>query len=328
MGKRAVPDPSGKKPDAGRARKQIADRADRISYYESLLQKLQSIVSGDAAASETLFAAREIADALGAYYGSDDWKQDFAADEAGMLPHDLRRGVLSEDGIYNALEAYGEWIREPSCKGEVKMRKVLFINGSPNENGCTAAAMDEMIRELNENGVETELLWLGKKAVPDCMACYQCISAGKCVFNDEVNAIGGRMDEFDGIVVGSPVYYGGPNGRLTSFLDRLFFSVPGDRFEGKLAASIVSCRRGGASAAFERLNQYFLMSNMHVVGSQYWNQIHGSSAEEAKQDAEGLQTMRTLAKNMAWLLKVMEAGEQAGLERPALEEKTLTNFIR
>ena len=108
MGKRAVPDPSGKKPDAGRARKQIADRADRISYYESLLQKLQSIVSGDAAASETLFAAREIADALGAYYGSDDWKQDFAADEAGMLPHDLRRGVLSEDGVYNLLEEYRE----------------------------------------------------------------------------------------------------------------------------------------------------------------------------------------------------------------------------
>lgn len=154
------------------------------------------------------------------------------------------------------------------------------------------------------------------------------MSAGKCVFNDEVNAIGSRIDEFDGIVVGSPVYYGGPNGRLTSFLDRLFFSVPDSKFEGKLAASVVSCRRGGASAAFERLNQYFLMSNMHVVGSQYWNQIHGFSAEEAKQDLEGLQTMRTLAKNMAWLLKAVEAGDRDGLERPTQEEKTFTNFIR
>ncbi len=208
------------------------------------------------------------------------------------------------------------------------MSKVLFINGSPNESGCTAAAMDEMIRVLNESGIETEQLWLGKKAVPDCMACYQCMSAGKCVFNDEVNAIGSRIDEFDGIVVGSPVYYGGPNGRLTSFLDRLFFSVPDSKFEGKLAASVVSCRRGGASAAFERLNQYFLMSNMHVVGSQYWNQIHGFSAEESKQDLEGLQTMRTLAKNMAWLLKAMEAGDRDGLERPTQEEKTFTSFIR
>lgn len=114
---------------------------------------------------------------------------------------------------------------------------------------------------LEEQGIETEMLWLGKKAVPDCIACGSCQTNGKCVFDDEVNAIGSRIDEFDGIVVGSPVYYGGPNGRLTSFLDRLCFSVPGEKLNGKLAASIVSCRRGGASAAFERLNQYFLVNN-------------------------------------------------------------------
>lgn len=208
------------------------------------------------------------------------------------------------------------------------MAKFLFINGSPNENGCTQAAMDEVIHVLNENGIETEKLWLGKKAMPDCMACMKCQEIGKCVFQDQVNEIGARIDEFDGIIVGSPVYYGGPNGRLTSFLDRLFFSVPDDKFNGKLGASIVSCRRGGASAAFERLNQYFLMENMHVVSSQYWNQVHGFSAEDVKKDEEGLQTMRTLARNIVWLLKSIEAGKQNGIEAPVHEEKSFTNFIR
>lgn len=208
------------------------------------------------------------------------------------------------------------------------MAKFLFINGSPNENGCTQAAMDEVIHVLNENGIETEKLWLGKKAMPDCMACMKCQEIGKCVFQDQVNEIGARIDEFDGIIVGSPVYYGGPNGRLTSFLDRLFFSVPDDKFNGKLGASIVSCRRGGASAAFERLNQYFLMENMHVVSSQYWNQVHGFSAEDVKKDEEGLQTMRTLARNIVWLLESIEAGKQNGIEAPVHEEKSFTNFIR
>ena len=208
------------------------------------------------------------------------------------------------------------------------MAKFLFINGSPNENGCTQAAMDEVIHVLNENGIETEKLWLGKKAMPDCMACMKCQEIGKCVFQDQVNEIGARIDEFDGIIVGSPVYYGGPNGRLTSFLDRLVFSGPDDKFNGKLGASIVSCRRGGASAAFERLNQYFLMENMHVVSSQYWNQVHGFSAEDVKKDEEGLQTMRTLARNIVWLLESIEAGKQNGIEAPVHEEKSFTNFIR
>ena len=162
------------------------------------------------------------------------------------------------------------------------MKKVLFINGSPNENGCVSTAMDEVITILNENGIQTEKIWLGKKAMPDCMACMKCQEKGHCVFQDQVNEIAAEIDEVDGIIVGSPVYYGGPNGRITSFLDRLFFSIPDEKFNGKLGASIVSCRRGGASAAFERLNQYFLMENMHVVSSQYWNQVHGFSAEDVK----------------------------------------------
>ncbi|MBR1599535.1 MAG: flavodoxin family protein [Lachnospiraceae bacterium] len=207
------------------------------------------------------------------------------------------------------------------------MAKVLFINGSPNENGCVSTAMDEVIGVLEKNGIDTEKLWLGKKAVPDCMACMKCQETGKCVFQDEVNEIGARIDEFDGIVIGSPVYYGGPNGRLTSFLDRLFFSVPGSKFAGKLGASIVSCRRGGASAAFERLNQYFLMENMHVVSSQYWNQVHGFTAEDVKKDEEGLQTMRTLGQNIAWLLKSIEIGAKNGVDRPVHEDNIYTNFI-
>ena len=208
------------------------------------------------------------------------------------------------------------------------MKKVLFINGSPNENGCVSTAMDEVITVLNDNGIQTEKIWLGKKAMPDCMACMKCQETGKCVFQDQVNEIASEIDEIGGIIVGSPVYYGGPNGRLTSFLDRLFFSIPDDKFNGKLGASIVSCRRGGASAAFERLNQYFLMENMHVVSSQYWNQVHGFSAEDVKKDEEGLQTMRTLGRNIAWLLRTIEAGEKDGIIVPEHESKTFTNFIR
>lgn len=207
------------------------------------------------------------------------------------------------------------------------MKKILLVNGSPNENGCTATALQETANELNRLGVETELLNLGKKPMQDCIACFQCQTKGQCVFNDQVNEIGNRMDEFGGIVVGSPVYYGGPNGRLTSFMDRLFFSVPDEKFEGMLGAAVVSCRRGGASAAFERLNQYFLMENMTVVGSQYWNQVHGFTPDDVRKDAEGLQTMRTLAQNMAWLLKCMDSGAQNGIGKPVHEEKTFTNFI-
>ena len=206
------------------------------------------------------------------------------------------------------------------------MKKVLMINGSPNEKGCTFTAMEEIASELKKNGVESEILWLGKKPVSDCIACFACTQTGKCAFNDQVNEVAERLNEFDGIIVGSPVYYGGPNGRLTSFLDRLFFSA-GAKLQGKLAASVVSCRRGGATAAFERLNQYFLMTNMHVVSSQYWNQVHGYTPEDVRKDEEGLQTMRTLARNMAYLMKTQDAAEKAGISKPVHEQIVYTNFI-
>ena len=152
-------------------------------------------------------------------------------------------------------------------------------------------------------------------------------SARRCVFDDLVNRVAGRLDEFDAIVVGSPVYYAGPSGQLTAFLDRLFYSA-GGRMAGKLGASVVSCRRGGATAAFDRLNKYFTISNMPVVSSQYWNQVHGNEPGEVEQDLEGLQTMRTLALNMVWLLKCIEAGRKCGVPAPEYEPNEWTNFIR
>ena len=207
------------------------------------------------------------------------------------------------------------------------MKKALLINGSPNEHGCTDAALQELAASLTANGVEAEILWLGKKPMPDCIACGHCQEAGACVFHDLVNEVSARMDEFGALVVGSPVYYGGPSGRLCSFLDRLFFSSSAEKFRGKLAASVVSCRRGGATASFERLNQFFLMNNMHAVGSQYWNQVHGFTAEDVRRDAEGLQTMRTLGQNMAYLLKAQEAAEAAGLPKPVYEPPVFTSFM-
>lgn len=205
--------------------------------------------------------------------------------------------------------------------------KVLLINGSPHEKGCTYTALTEAGEELNRNGVETELVSIGKKPVAGCTACGTCAQTGKCVFDDLVNEIGAKLDEYDGIIVGSPVYYAGPSGQVCALLDRLFYTY-GKRMAGKAASAVVSCRRGGASAAFDRLNKYFTICNMQVVSSQYWNQVHGNTPEEVRKDAEGLQTMRTVGKNMAWVLKNMEAGKKAGVERPQYEKKTATNFVR
>lgn len=203
------------------------------------------------------------------------------------------------------------------------MKKVLLINGSPHEHGCTYTALNEMTKVFSEHGVESEILYLGKQPIAGCIACGKCYDTGRCIFNDKVNEIMGRIEEYDGIVLGSPVYYAGPAGQLCAFLDRLFYISKG-RMAGKIGASVVSCRRGGATAAFDRLNKYFGISNMHIAGSQYWNQIHGNTPEEAMQDAEGLQTMRTLAQNMVWLMKWKEAG----IEMPEYEKKVATNFIR
>lgn len=207
------------------------------------------------------------------------------------------------------------------------MNKVLLINGSPNESGCTYTALKEVADTLNSEGVESEILYLGKKPVAGCIACGKCSEGGRCVFDDKVNEVLSRLDEFDAIVAGSPVYYAGPSAQICAFLDRLFY-CGGRRMIGKLGAAVVSCRRGGASAAFDRLNKYFGISGMHVVGSQYWNQVHGNTPEEVMQDAEGLQTLRTLARNMAWLLKCIDAGYDKGLTPPEREPFQRTNFIR
>ncbi len=205
--------------------------------------------------------------------------------------------------------------------------KVLLINGSPNEKGCTYTALSEIANTLQEEGAESEIVWLGKQPLSGCIACGYCREHGACVFRDKVNEVLARLDEFDALIVGSPVYYAGPSGQITAFLDRLFYAG-GRRMAGKPGAAVVSCRRGGASAAFDRLNKYFMMNRMPVVSSQYWNQVHGNTPEEVKEDGEGLQTMRTLARETVWLLKCMEAGKKSGVERPKSEPRVRTNFIR
>lgn len=205
--------------------------------------------------------------------------------------------------------------------------KVLLMNGSPNEQGCTYTALSEVAGTLQKHEIETEIFYIGKKPVSGCIACGNCYTTGRCVFDDAVNQILDRLDSFDGMVVGSPVYYAGASGQVISFLDRLFYSG-GSRMAGKLGASVVSCRRGGASAAFDQLNKYFMISNMPVVTSQYWNQVHGSVPADVRKDKEGLQTMRTLGENMAWLLKCVEAGKKQGVSYPEYEPKLRTNFIQ
>ena len=204
--------------------------------------------------------------------------------------------------------------------------KVLLINGSPRKSGCTNRALEEVAAELEKNNIDSEILWLGASPMQDCIACGKCKSTGKCIFDDIVNETSLKLDEADGVVVGSPVYYGGPNGRVCSFLDRLCYSA-GSKLDGMAAACVVSCRRGGASAAYDRLNNYFGMTNCIIPASQYWNQVHGNTPEEVEQDEEGLQTMRTLADNMAWIIKSSEAAKEAGLELPVREETRRTNFI-
>lgn len=205
--------------------------------------------------------------------------------------------------------------------------KVLCLNGSPREHSCTYTALREVADTLEKNGIETEFAWVGNQPVAGCIACGKCAGKGRCIFDDKVNEILEHLEEYDGIVVGSPVYYAGPSGQVQAFLDRLFY-CGGSRMKGKVGAAVVSCRRGGASAAFDRLNKYFTICSMNVIGSQYWNQVHGSCPEDVKKDEEGLQTMRTLGENMAWALKNRRAGIEAGVEAPEYEAKIHTSFIR
>ena len=207
------------------------------------------------------------------------------------------------------------------------MAKVLLINGSPHSSGCTYTALREVADALEKRGIETKIYQIGTRPVAGCIACNRCSSTGRCIFDDGVNEIASEIDEYAALVVGSPVYYSGASGQLCSFLDRLFYTA-GDRMANKLGAAVVSCRRGGATAAYERLNKYFEISNMHTVGSQYWNQVHGHTPEDVRKDEEGLQTMRALGENMAWLIRCIEEGDRNGIERPVYEKRKVTNFIR
>ena len=204
--------------------------------------------------------------------------------------------------------------------------KVLLVNGSCHEKGCTYTALAEVAKALNENGVETEIYQLGGKKISGCNGCWACKKIKKCVVEDGVNEFVEKAAEFDGFVFGSPVYYASASGNLVGFMDRVFYS--GGKFLAyKPAAAVVSCRRAGASTTFDVINKYFTINNMPIVGSNYWNEIHGNTAEEAAQDEEGLQTMRVLGNNMAWLLKCLQLGKEAGIE-PVKERKIMTNFIR
>jgi multimeric flavodoxin WrbA len=204
--------------------------------------------------------------------------------------------------------------------------KVLLVNGSPHEKGCTYTSLKEVADTLNQNGIETEIHWIGNGGIVGCKACGYCKKNGRCSIDDDVNAVGARVGEFDGFVFGSPVYYSGPAGQICTWMDR-FFYVNGGKLRGKVAASVVNARRGGDSASFERLNQYYLICGMVVPGSQYWNFTHGLTPEDVAKDKEGLQTMRALGRNMAWILKCIEAGRKEGIEFPELEPRVSTNFI-
>lgn len=204
--------------------------------------------------------------------------------------------------------------------------KVLLVNGSYHEHGCTRTALDEVAKALNANGVETEIFWVGKTSIGACKGCWSCKKTKKCVIDDGVNEFVEKAGEFDGFVFGSPVYYASASGALVSFMDRVFYSG-GKNLAYKPACAVVSCRRAGASTTFDVINKYFTINNMPVVGSNYWNEVHGNKAEEVLQDEEGLQTMRILGNNMAWLLKCIQLGKEAGVE-PVKERKVMTNFIR
>lgn len=206
--------------------------------------------------------------------------------------------------------------------------KVLLLNGSPHPHGCTFTALSEVAKTLEENGVETEILQIGAKPVRGCIACGGCAGKGRCAFGDDiVNTLIEKMEQADGFIVGSPVYYASANGAVECILDRAFYAG-GKAFVHKPAAAVASARRAGTTATLDELTKYFTISQMPVVSSTYWPMVHGNKPEDVAKDEEGLQVMRNLGRNMAWLLKCIEAGKQAGVQIPEAERQYRTNFIR
>jgi multimeric flavodoxin WrbA len=209
--------------------------------------------------------------------------------------------------------------------------KVILVNGSPHEKGCTYTALEEVANALNAEGVEAMIFHIGKKPLAGCIACGTCAKTGRCVFSDSVNDFLDLAKDADGFIFGSPVHYASAGGAITSFMDRVFFAdmlAGRQSFYLKPAAAVVSARRAGTTATFDQLNKYFTISEMPVISSRYWNMVHGHTPEDVKQDLEGLQTMRILGRNMAWFLKCKEAGIRAGISFPKREETIFNDFIR
>lgn len=204
--------------------------------------------------------------------------------------------------------------------------KVLLVNGSSRENGCTNAALQEAARALREEGIEAEFLFIGNAPLPDCIACRKCRETGECVFRDVANQLAEKAEHCDGFIFGSPVYYAHPSARLLTVMDRAFYSG-GRNFAFKPAAAVLSARRAGTTASFDVINKYFTINSMPVVSSTYWNHVYGAQPGEVPEDKEGLATMYNLGKNMAWLLRCIQAGKQQGINVPH-NEKVLTNFTR
>lgn len=209
--------------------------------------------------------------------------------------------------------------------------KVLLVNGSPHKEGCTSTALKEVSDTLNQNGIETDIFWIENKPLSGCIACKTCVKKHSCVFDDRVNDFLEIAGGYDGFIFGTPVHWGAASGAITSFLDRAFYADlcgSGNRFIHKPAAAVVSARRAGTTATWDQINKYFALMQMPIISSRYWNIVHGASADEVKQDLEGMQTMRILGKNMAYYLKCIEAGKEKGILVPEQEQVTFTNFIR
>ena len=210
--------------------------------------------------------------------------------------------------------------------------KVLLVNGSPHEKGCTYTALTEVCKTLNEEGIDTEIFWIGIKPISGCIACKKCAELGKCVFNDTVNEFVEKAKEADGFIFGTPVHYAAASGAITSFMDRAFYSAgcskQSDIFRYKPASAVVSARRAGTTATYDQINKYFGITEMPIISSRYWNMVHGAKPEDVLKDEEGMQAMRILGRNMAYYLKCIEAGKKAGIESPKREKTILTNFIQ
>ena len=204
--------------------------------------------------------------------------------------------------------------------------KVLLVNGSSRPEGCTSVALVEVARALNEEGIETEIMFIGNQPLPDCIACGKCRELGKCVFDDAANELSEKAKSCDGFVFGSPVYYAHPSGRLLTVMDRAFYSSK-NSFAFKPAAAVLSARRAGTTASFDVINKYFTICSMPIVSSTYWNHVYGSQPDDVQQDKEGLMTMYNIGKNMAWLLKCLELGRNNGITAPE-NKKIATNFVR